>query len=73
MTTMPKQIRPTQTNDWAEILSHITNCMNLEQFKEVEMRIFQLRRFLHHYYLYLQITISHGLKCTTFNLMRKNM
>ncbi len=29
-----------QTNDWAEILSHMINCMNLEQFEEVEMRMF---------------------------------
>ncbi len=29
-----------QTNDWAEILSHIINCMNFEQFEEVEIRIF---------------------------------
>ncbi len=29
-----------KTNVWAEILSHIINCMNLEQFEEVEMRMF---------------------------------
>ncbi len=33
-----------QTNDWAEILSHIINCMNLEQFEEVEMRIFLVEK-----------------------------
>ena len=29
-----------QRNDWAEILSFIMNCMNLEQFEKVEIRIF---------------------------------
>ncbi len=28
-----------QTDDWAEMLSHIIDCMNLEQFEEVEIRI----------------------------------
>ncbi len=29
-----------ETKDWVEILSHIINCINLEQFEEVERRIF---------------------------------
>ena len=32
VTMPPKQI--TSTNDWAEVLLHIINCMNLEQFQE---------------------------------------
>ena len=40
MTTTPKQ----STNDWAEIVSHIINCMNLEQFKEIEIRIFLVEK-----------------------------
>ena len=33
-----------QTNDLAEILSHTINCMNLEQFEEVEIRIFLVEK-----------------------------
>ena len=40
MTTTPKK-KTFQTNDWSEILSHVINGMNsVEQFEEVEMRIF---------------------------------
>ena len=63
----------TSDADWAEILSHIISCMNLVQFEEVEIRIFLVEKISISYHFLRRNIISHGLKCMTFYLMRKNM
>ncbi len=63
----------TATSDAAEVLSHIISCMYLQQFEEVEIRIFLVEKISTSYHFLRRNTVSHGLKCMTFYLMRKNM
>ena len=62
-----------ETNDWAEILSHIINCMNLEQFEEDEIRIFLVEKISTSLLTLFAKYHFSQLEMQTFYLIRKNM
>ena len=59
-----------ETKDWVEILSHIINCINLEQFEEGDFLVEKISTSI--LSLFVKYHLSQ-LEMQAFYLIRKNM